>query len=108
MPILVTLSILPANTPSGPDFQRRAVWTEVNRVFIRVPMVVHAVMQTTEISAAINPYSMAVAPDSLATKALNFLIIVPSWDNAAVPTGGGSGRTGAATLPINAARSGPR
>jgi hypothetical protein len=37
--------------------------TEVNLLFRLVPMVVRAVTMTTEIRAAMRPYSMAVAPD---------------------------------------------
>jgi hypothetical protein len=38
--------------------------TDVKVVFNLVPMVVNAVMITTAMSAAISPYSMAVAADS--------------------------------------------
>jgi hypothetical protein len=52
--------------------------TEPNLVFNRVPIVVQAVMQTTEINAAMSPYSMAVAPDSFRIKALNVFVIICS------------------------------
>jgi hypothetical protein len=48
----------------------------VNLVFILLPSPFTTAMIASEIPAAINPYSIAVAPDSSARKALNVLVIV--------------------------------
>ena len=55
------------NAEGGPESandQRSEVATELKVVFKFVPTVVTAVIMTTAISAAIKPYSIAVAPDS--------------------------------------------
>src|SRR6266568_2495735 len=53
----------------------------LNTPAILVPTAAAAVMITTEISAAIRPYSMAVTPDSSPTKRerRNFIEPIPCW-----------------------------
>jgi succinate dehydrogenase/fumarate reductase flavoprotein subunit len=63
----VTSGVLSRNIIENRDYLR-AVETAVNFVFRLVPMLVTAVMITTEISAARRPYSMAVTPRSSFTK----------------------------------------
>ena len=57
----------------------RAVEMVVNVVFSLVPRPATTVMMATEIPAAINPYSIAVAPDSSARKFLNMFMAHPFW-----------------------------
>jgi hypothetical protein len=49
---------------------------DVNLAVRFVPTVVNAVMITTEINAAIRPYSIAVAPDSSFKKFLNIAALL--------------------------------
>src|SRR5579872_2129253 len=63
------------NRIERPPDQCRLLATSLNVVCSLVPTTVMAVMIVTAISEAIRPYSIAVAPDSLARKLLRDLIM---------------------------------
>ena len=82
-PELVMTQAEPARRPAesrgrqAPDGMRacQSLFATLVKVFFRfVPSVPIMVMQATEMSAAIRPYSMAVAPDSSFTKRLKRVI----------------------------------
>jgi hypothetical protein len=64
--------------PASGFSQFKALETDVNFLFNLVPTFVRTVMQTTEIRAAMRPYSMAVAPLSQRKKLWTKLRILSS------------------------------